>query len=100
MAANRTTLEIPSFRLRGLRLRDLAYRHPTHGESWSHRRAPSGNRLRIDAAELAPTTPHALASRPGKSIVRLHSQRAIGQCIDGTPTGLWTFFDATGNKDC
>lgn len=97
MATSRTTLEIPALRPRGLRLRDLAYRDPTNGVSWSHRRVYAKDRFRIDAAEspltLAVTTTE-------KTIIRFHSSRAIGQSHNGLPTGLWTFFDRAGNKDC
>ncbi len=101
MATSRTTLEIPALRPRGLRLCDLAYRDPTHGASWSHRRVPEHNRLRIDTAESTLVRPH-ICSAPTteKAVVRFHSSRAIGQSHSDLPTGLWTFFDRAGNKDC
>jgi hypothetical protein len=101
MAGNRTTLETPSFRMRSLRLRDMVYQDPSHGESWSRRRTPDGNRLRIDTAK-SPVPSSRVSSQPhqAKLTAGHHTPPAIGQWRNGAPSGVWTFFDAAGNKDC
>lgn len=83
-----------------LRLWDLANRDPGAVESWSRRRSETRHEvIRVDPPQPELPAPFLIPSQPTQN-ERIVRPEAIGLVREGRPSGVWTFFNAAGGKDC